>query len=66
MDLDLSGMWTWAFPLWSLIILIFFLIGVKTQDVIYQVHIGGGATGGGGGATGGGGSRPPTKTHRVR
>ena len=46
MDIDLSGVWTWAVPLWSLIALIFFLIGVQTQDIIYPVHTGGGHTGG--------------------
>jgi len=44
MDLDLGGVWTWAFPLWSLIILIFFLIGVQTQEIIYPVHTGGAHT----------------------
>ena len=45
MELDLGSLWSWTIPLWSLIILIFFLIGVQTQDVVLPVHIGGGPTG---------------------
>jgi len=54
MDLDLGSLWSWTIPLWSLIILIFFLIGVQTQDVVLPVHIGGGLTG------------SPTKTSSLR
>ena len=49
MELDLSSLWTWTLPIWSLILLVFFLVGVQTQEVVYPVHVGG-ATGG---ATGG-------------
>lgn len=56
MDLDLGSLWSWTMPLWSLIILIFFLIGVQTQDVVFPVHTGGYLTG----------SRSSTKTHNLR
>jgi hypothetical protein len=52
MDLDLGSLWSWTFPLWSLIVLIFFLIGVQTQEVIFPVHVGG--------------SYHPTKTNNLR
>jgi hypothetical protein len=54
MELDLGSLWSWTIPLWSLIILIFFLIGVQTQDVVLPVH------------TGGSLSRSPTKTSSLR
>ena len=56
MDIDLSVVWTWAVPLWSLIALIFFLIGVQTQDIIYPVHTGGYVKE----------AKPRTKTARLR
>ena len=58
MELDLGSLWSWTIPLWSLIILIFFLIGVQTQDVVLPVHTGG--------YTGGSLSRSPTKTRDLR
>jgi hypothetical protein len=45
MDLDLSSLWSWTLPIWSLILLVFFLVGVQTQEVVFPVHVGG-ATGG--------------------
>jgi len=41
MDLDLGSLWSWTIPLWSLILLIFFLIGVQTQELVFPVHTGG-------------------------
>jgi hypothetical protein len=55
MDLDLGSLWSWTLPLWSLIILIFFLVGVQTQEVVLPVHIGGYLTG----------SRSSTKTRSI-
>ena len=39
--MDLSSLWSWTLPIWSLILLIFFLVGVQTQEVVYPVHVGG-------------------------
>ena len=47
--MDLSSLWSWTLPIWSLILLVFFLVGVQTQEIVFPVHVGG-ATGG---ATGG-------------
>ena len=39
--MDLSSLWSWTLPIWSLILLVFFLVGVQTQEVVYPVHVGG-------------------------
>lgn len=41
MEMDLSSLWSWTLPIWSLILLIFFLVGVQIQEVVYPVHVGG-------------------------
>jgi hypothetical protein len=41
MEIDLSSLWSWTLPIWSLILLVFFLVGVQTQEVLFPVHVGG-------------------------
>jgi hypothetical protein len=36
MDLDISSLWSWTLPLWSLFLLVLFLGGVVSDTVVLE------------------------------
>lgn len=36
MEIDFSGLWSWTVPLWSLFLLVLFLVGVLNAPVILE------------------------------
>jgi len=34
MDLDISSLWSWTIPLWGLFVIVFFLGGILTQEMV--------------------------------
>jgi hypothetical protein len=36
MEIDFSGLWAWTIPLWSLFLLVLFLVGVLNEPVIIE------------------------------
>ena len=41
MDLDLGSLWSWTIPLWGLFLIVLFLAGVVSENVIHQGQSGG-------------------------
>lgn len=35
-DLDIGSLWTWTVPLWGLLVIVVFLVGVLSESVILQ------------------------------
>ena len=35
-ELDLGSIWTWTVPLWGLLVIVVFLVGVLSESVIFQ------------------------------
>ena len=35
-ELDIGSLWTWTVPLWSLLVIVIFLVGVLSESVILQ------------------------------
>lgn len=35
-ELDLGSLWTWTVPLWGLLVIVVFLLGVLSESVILQ------------------------------
>jgi hypothetical protein len=35
-ELDLGSIWTWTVPLWGLLVIVVFLVGVLSESVILQ------------------------------
>jgi len=36
MELDMGSLWTWTVPLWGLLVIVFFLVGVLSETVILK------------------------------
>jgi hypothetical protein len=35
-DIDFGSLWTWTVPLWGLLVIVFFLVGVINETVVLQ------------------------------
>lgn len=35
-DLDLGSLWTWTVPLWGLLVIVVFLLGILSESVILE------------------------------
>jgi len=35
-DLDLGSLWTWTVPLWGLLVIVVFLLGILSESIILE------------------------------